>query len=401
MNEPANVTVGGKPANVSADNRFEGQAVVPSGTGQVQVTATDPSGNVRTNTYEVSQAGAGKSFTYDGNGNMTSDGTRTYEWDAENRLVAVRQGGSTVASYAYNSSGIRTSKTVGGVTTSYMLEGDNVVEERAGGVTTKDLQGPGIDNVLATQDSAGTLTYLTRDHLGSIRELASPTGDVTLRRDHDPWGNLTAGADANGWAFTGREWEANVGLAYHRARWYEPRIGRFVSEDPIASDQSVYSYAANQPMSFVDPSGLIIDMTLHERAARYNVTRTCSGRTAPGGASCYRRMVTTVGDCRGSGGCYGFDVVFTVDLWEEFTVSQQDANQPNSSGNSPGLTLKQHEDLHIRDYRRGMTARAINRAIPTEGFTSFSACTAARDTVVGRIDAFLHGVAAASGRRRD
>ena len=173
VNEPANVTVGGKLANVSADNRFEGQAVVPSGTGQVQVTATDPSGNVRTNTYEVSQGATSKAFTYDPNGNMTSDGTKTYEWDAANGLVAVKQGGSTVASYTYNAAGIRTSKTVGGVTTSYMLEGANVVEERAGGVTTKDLQGPGIDNVLATQDGAGTVTYLTRDHLGSIRELAT------------------------------------------------------------------------------------------------------------------------------------------------------------------------------------------------------------------------------------
>ena len=83
VSEPATVTVGGTPATVATDNRFEGQADVPEGTGQVQVTATDPSGNVRTSTFEVSQAGTPKSFTYDLNGNMTSDGTRTYEWDAE------------------------------------------------------------------------------------------------------------------------------------------------------------------------------------------------------------------------------------------------------------------------------------------------------------------------------
>jgi hypothetical protein len=72
VSEPAAVTVGGKPATVTADNRFEGQAAVRSGTGQVAVTATDPSGNLRTNTYEVSQGATSKSFTCDPNGNPTS-----------------------------------------------------------------------------------------------------------------------------------------------------------------------------------------------------------------------------------------------------------------------------------------------------------------------------------------
>jgi hypothetical protein len=65
VSEPANVTVGGRPATVTADNKFEGQAVVPGGTGQVAVTATDPSGNTRTSTYQVSQAATSKAFTYD------------------------------------------------------------------------------------------------------------------------------------------------------------------------------------------------------------------------------------------------------------------------------------------------------------------------------------------------
>ena len=102
------MTVGGKSGTVTTDNRFEGQAVVPTGTGQVAVTATDPSGNLRTDTYEVTQGATSKSFTYDLNGNMTSDGTRTYEWDAENRLVAVKQGGALVASYTYNRAGVIT-----------------------------------------------------------------------------------------------------------------------------------------------------------------------------------------------------------------------------------------------------------------------------------------------------
>jgi RHS repeat-associated protein len=260
VNEPANVTIGGKPASVSADNRFEGQAVVPSGTGQVQVTATDPSGNVRTNTYEVSQGATSKSYTHDANGNMTSDGTRTYEWDAENRLVAVKQGGTTVATYAYNNDGIRTSKTVAGVTTAYILDGNSVVEEREGPMTTRrHHQGPGIDDVLSTQDAAGVATYLTRDHLGSVREHVTAGGTVTLRRSYDPWGSPVAGVSASGWDFTGRESEPEIGLHYYRARYYDPKVGRFISEDPIGLKGGVnfYGYVNGNPTNLVDPLGLI------------------------------------------------------------------------------------------------------------------------------------------------
>jgi YD repeat-containing protein len=156
VSEPASVTVGGKPATVTADNRFEGQAAVPGGTGQVAVTATDPSGNVRTSTYQVSQGATSKAFTYDANGNMTSDGMKTYEWDAENRLVAVKEGANTIASYTYNKDGLRTSKTVAGARTDYIREVDSVVEDRqSAGAVTRHFQGPGLDNILAMQDGAG------------------------------------------------------------------------------------------------------------------------------------------------------------------------------------------------------------------------------------------------------
>ena len=257
VSEPATVTVAGTPATVAADNRFEGQATVPQGTGQVQVVATDPSGNVRTSTYEVSQAGAGKAFSYDLNGNMTSDGTRTYEWDAENRLVAVKEGATTVASFTYNHRGLRTSQTVAGVTTSYVLEDDDIVEERlsTGGVT-KHFHGPGFDNVLAMQDGVGGITYLTRDHLGSVREYVDPAGVVTLRRDYDPWGNMSAGGATGGWGYTGREWDAETGLYYYRARYYDPDNAMFISEDPLSWGEGPYRYVRSSPTNVVDPAGL-------------------------------------------------------------------------------------------------------------------------------------------------
>lgn len=77
--EAATVTVGGQPAATTATNEFVGKVAVTGGTQNVTVTAVDPGGATRTNTYSVATTGTGKTFTYDDNGNILSDGTRVYD----------------------------------------------------------------------------------------------------------------------------------------------------------------------------------------------------------------------------------------------------------------------------------------------------------------------------------
>ena len=72
LDEPAAVTINGRPATVTADNTFQGTAPVAAGTTTVTIDAVDPSGNAATAVYEVDQAATGKTFTYDANGNLTS-----------------------------------------------------------------------------------------------------------------------------------------------------------------------------------------------------------------------------------------------------------------------------------------------------------------------------------------
>jgi RHS repeat-associated protein len=81
---------------------------------------------------------------------------------------------------------------------------------------------------------------------------------VPLDATEDAWGNLEVGADQPGYAFTGREWDPETGLYYYRARYYDPKAGRFLSEDPIGLDGGVnfYSYVRNQPTNLIDPFGL-------------------------------------------------------------------------------------------------------------------------------------------------
>jgi RHS repeat-associated protein len=259
VNEPATVAVQGKPAQVTPDNRFEGSAQVASGTNTVAVMATDPSGNVRTNTYQVSQSGSPTSYTYDANGNLTSDGIRSFEWDAVNQLARVTQGGIELARFVYDAWGKRAQKVAGGVTRTYIYDGDDVIEERlSSGPVYRYVHGPGIDQPWARTDGGSGTIYYLADHLGSVVQETSAAGTATLTREYDPYGNLIQGAGTSGYAFTGREWDAEIALYYYRARYYDPKTGRFLSEDPIdwLVGLSSFAYVANAPTRFIDPTGL-------------------------------------------------------------------------------------------------------------------------------------------------
>ena len=89
--------------------------------------------------------------------------------------------------------------------------------------------------------------------------MTNAAGAATFTRQYDAWGNLEAGANVLGYAFTGREWDPDTGLYYYRARYYDPRLGRFISEDPMgfnAGDPNFYAYVFSNPANRVDPSGL-------------------------------------------------------------------------------------------------------------------------------------------------
>jgi YD repeat-containing protein len=89
----------------------------------------------------------GVTVTHDANGCLTAFGSDTYAWDVRGRLRTLTRAGATYQ-FGYNHEGLRTSKTVNGTTTNYLLDGGSVVSETTGGVTKHTLQGPGTDNVL-------------------------------------------------------------------------------------------------------------------------------------------------------------------------------------------------------------------------------------------------------------
>jgi RHS repeat-associated protein len=262
LDEPGTVTVNGEPAKMLPGNAFESVITTVEGVNGITVEAQDLQGNLRTNEYEVNVVGRSASYTYDPNGNLvskTEDGqTWTYEWNAENQLVAVERDGTEIARFAYDPLGRRVEKVAAGITTQYTYDGEDVLRTiDSDGTTYTYVQGTGIDEPLAREDASGNLTYYHSDGLGSVVKMTDPSGAVVHEYRYDAWGNIESGEAEPGFAFTGREWEPETGLYYYRARYYDPAAGRFISEDPLGLSAGIntYTYTANNPARWIDPQG--------------------------------------------------------------------------------------------------------------------------------------------------
>ena len=200
--------------------------------------------------------------SYDANGNLATktEGSDTWActWNAENQLTKVQKNGAEVARFSYDPLGRRVEKDAGGVTTTWTYDSAAILRETSPSATYKHIQGPHIDEPLAREDSSGIRTYYHADGLGSIVKMTDATGAVVLTRQYDTWGNLEVGADQLGYSFTGREWDLETGLYYYRARYYDAKVGRFFSEDPIRFRAGVnfYAYVENDPANENDPLGL-------------------------------------------------------------------------------------------------------------------------------------------------
>src|SRR5690554_5034456 len=102
------------------------------------------------------------------------------------------------------------------------------------------------------RDKNGSILYYYTDHLGSTRALQQ--GNTISRLDYAPFGeDLTE--NNGGYKFTGKEDDVSTGLYYFNARYYDPAIGRFITEDSAKDGVNWYVYCGNNPLRYVDPTG--------------------------------------------------------------------------------------------------------------------------------------------------
>ncbi|MEW6428278.1 MAG: RHS repeat-associated core domain-containing protein [Thermodesulfobacteriota bacterium] len=214
---------------------------------------------------------AGVAFVHDGNGNLTDDGSQTYAYDSQNRLVRVtrKADGQVLAAIAYDPLGRMGSLTSAGGTVHFCYDQrDRIIEEQQGGVTVATyLYGPGMDELLAMERGGQTYSF-HRDAQGNPLVATDDTGAVVERYSYDPYGRATirdsggttlaASTIGNDFLFQDKLFVPEAGLYYFRARFYSPVLGRFISRDPSGYNDgmNLYEYAHSNPVNFTDPLGL-------------------------------------------------------------------------------------------------------------------------------------------------
>jgi len=221
--------------------------------------------NQTSQSYQVTNSGSTTSFTYDANGNLTSDGTRTFTWDAEDRLISVTIG-THVSTLSYDglSRRVEIVEADNGSTTSdttFLWCGLALCEARdaSTGTVLKRHFAEGVQD-------AGTAFFYTRDHLGTVRELTDSSNTVRARYDYDAGGRRTriSGDKDADIGYTNHYQHMPSGLLLAPFRAYDASLGRWLSEDPIgwAGGANRYAYVDGRPIVAVDPDGLQVTAAL-------------------------------------------------------------------------------------------------------------------------------------------
>jgi RHS repeat-associated protein len=237
----------------------------PAGNRTSETVATTTTTSTPNNVNEITgqSGGANRALTYDLNGSLTSDGgTRTFEWDGANRLIAINYTGFTTRSeFSYD--GLSRVVKLVEKTGSTINSTRKIVWCGQDKAEFRDATDAVTQRNFSQGQYVGTTAYFyTRDHLGSIREMFTGGGTVVARYDYDPYGRSTTllGSTPTDFNFTGfyRHSKSNLDLAIYRA--YDPDLGRWLSRDPLPDAEllqgpNLYLYVRANPPNLLDPDG--------------------------------------------------------------------------------------------------------------------------------------------------
>lgn len=217
-------------------------------------------------------------YTYDKNGNQLTtkvdtyeDGTiastaiiATYTYDYRNQLIKSITQEGTVEN-TYNGEGYRVAKTVDGVKTSFLYDGDKVVLEvdASGNQIARNVYGI---NLLMRNVDGESYYYMYNGH-GDVTALIDKDGEVAATYYYDAFGNvIESSGDINNFIlYSGYQYDEETELYYLNARMYDPKIARFLQEDTYRGELNdplslnLYTYCFNNPIIYDDPTGCTVD----------------------------------------------------------------------------------------------------------------------------------------------
>lgn len=202
------------------------------------------------------------SFTHDGNGNIITKGGLTYTYDLEDNLVSIAGNGLSIT-FEYDALGNRRVANRNGTNVRYVLDMlgmADVLAEMSSATTAQNYYIHGLGLIARVKGDGTTIAYYHGDFRGSVVAMTNASQAITHKYQYDEFGNLlnSQEADANPYRYVGLYgvMYETPDLAYMRARYYDPTIGRFNGADPIWST-NLYPYANNNGVMNVDASGNI------------------------------------------------------------------------------------------------------------------------------------------------
>jgi RHS repeat-associated protein len=180
----------------------------------------------------------------------------SYIYDGENRLTQVTKNGVDLFDNSYDASGMRIKDVKNGQTTYYVYQGNNpLMEYSLSDSKYKYFIFAGIKMIAEEKD--GMVNYYHTDHLGSTRLVTDAVGNKVAEYKFKPYGETdsSSGTFSTNYQFSGKPVNADVGLSYFGGRFYDPEVGRFITQDPGRQGLNWYTYCFNNPVTNIDPDG--------------------------------------------------------------------------------------------------------------------------------------------------
>jgi RHS repeat-associated protein len=214
----------------------------------------------------VTPAFAAMTYSYDANGNMTSDGTSCYIYNEANQLKQVKSctTNALIEEYLYDANGTRIVKKVyqnGTLSqTLYSPTRNYETKKLADNSTQNSSYYFANDQLVAKKNPDATVTYFHGDQLGSTNLVTNQNGVLLENTFYFPYGEIRSGGTSSKYLFTGQE-KDTTGLYYYGARFYNPHLAHFTQPDTLVQNafdpQSLnrYAYTRNNPLRYADPSG--------------------------------------------------------------------------------------------------------------------------------------------------
>lgn len=205
----------------------------------------DNNGNMVYNgkkSIKAADGGQEGKYTVSISGQGEGEGASFYGYDELNRLTSTTSG-SKITKYRYNGDGLRVEKDANGSVTRYLYEEDKVVLE-------------------TDADGNETASFMYNGH-ADVTELIDGTGEIIGSYYYDAFGNITeqSGDADNPFKYANYLYDDESGLYYLNARYYDPKIARFITEDSYTGNikdplsLNLYTYCHNEPVMYDDPTG--------------------------------------------------------------------------------------------------------------------------------------------------